>query len=157
MLLEGDYLHVEVDLRGLHLPFGTMAVAINSEPAEVIFDDITLTTGSPLMPVICMDLLIQRSRQEDHVGRAVVIDDPWGVEVKDGGSHGALCHAESWQHGLCRAETGLQHAVLLDLGLRRDWIYPWLLFPEVSLHLCVGFWHLRLRSSDVLASMAHVE
>ena len=31
------------------------------------------------------DLLIQRSRQEDHAGRAVVIDDPWGVEVKDGG------------------------------------------------------------------------
>lgn len=25
----------QVDLRGLHLPFGTMAVAINSEPAEV--------------------------------------------------------------------------------------------------------------------------
>ena len=24
----------KVDLRGLHLPFGTMAVAINSEPAE---------------------------------------------------------------------------------------------------------------------------
>lgn len=25
---------IQVDLRGLHLPFGTMAVAINSEPAE---------------------------------------------------------------------------------------------------------------------------
>ena len=25
-----------MDLRGLHLPFGTMAVAINSEPAEVL-------------------------------------------------------------------------------------------------------------------------
>ena len=62
MLLEGDYLHVEVDLRGLHLPFGTMAVAINSEPAEVIFDDITLTTGSPLMPVICMGGNMSRVR-----------------------------------------------------------------------------------------------
>eukprot|EP00435_Cladocopium_sp_Y103_P029915 s1853_g7.t1 len=62
MLLEGDYLHIEVDLRGLHLPFGTMAVAINSEPAEVIFDDITLTSGSPLMPVVCMGGNLSRVR-----------------------------------------------------------------------------------------------
>ncbi|CAJ1432950.1 unnamed protein product [Effrenium voratum] len=54
MLAEGDYIHVEVDLRGLHLPFGTLAVAINAEPAEVVFDDIALTSGSPLMPVVCM-------------------------------------------------------------------------------------------------------
>ena len=26
----------KVDLRGLHLPFGTLAVAINSEPAEAV-------------------------------------------------------------------------------------------------------------------------
>ena len=45
MLMAGDVVHVEVDLRGLHLPFGTMAVAINKEPAEVIFDDIALSTG----------------------------------------------------------------------------------------------------------------
>ncbi|CAL1132645.1 unnamed protein product [Cladocopium goreaui] len=62
MLLEGDYLHIEVDLRGLYLPFGTMAVSINSEPQEVIFDDITLTNGSPLMPVVCMGGNLSRVR-----------------------------------------------------------------------------------------------
>eukprot|EP00913_Durusdinium_trenchii_P031774 g29758.t1 len=62
MLVEGDYIHVEVDLRGLHLPFGTMAVAINGEPSEVIFDDIALTTGSSLMPVVCMGGHMSRVR-----------------------------------------------------------------------------------------------
>ncbi|CAE8601046.1 unnamed protein product [Polarella glacialis] len=51
---EGDYVHIEVDLRGLHLPFGTMSLAINSEPEEVVFNDIPLNHSSPMMPVICM-------------------------------------------------------------------------------------------------------
>lgn len=51
---EGDFVHVEVDLRGLHLPFGTLSVAVNSEPQEVVFDDIPLTSSLPMMPVICM-------------------------------------------------------------------------------------------------------
>ena len=45
MLVAGDVVHLEVDLRGLHLPFGTMALAINGEASEVIFDDIALSTG----------------------------------------------------------------------------------------------------------------
>eukprot|EP00931_Biecheleriopsis_adriatica_P062687 TRINITY_DN37831_c0_g1_i1.p1 TRINITY_DN37831_c0_g1~~TRINITY_DN37831_c0_g1_i1.p1 ORF type:complete len:234 (-),score=34.52 TRINITY_DN37831_c0_g1_i1:78-779(-) len=51
---EGDFLHLEVDLRGLHLPFGTLSVAVNSEPEEVVFDDIPLTSSLPMMPVVCM-------------------------------------------------------------------------------------------------------
>ncbi|CAE7655179.1 unnamed protein product [Symbiodinium pilosum] len=54
MLKEGDYVHIEVDLRGLHLPFGTLAVAINSEPAETVFDDIALSSSMHMMPVVCM-------------------------------------------------------------------------------------------------------
>ena len=30
-------------------------------------------------------------------------------------SHGALCHAESWQHGLCRAETGVAGQFSVEL------------------------------------------
>ncbi|CAE7800975.1 unnamed protein product [Symbiodinium sp. CCMP2456] len=54
MLKEGDFVHVEVDLRGLHLPFGTLAFAINSEPAEIVFDDIALSSSMHMMPVVCM-------------------------------------------------------------------------------------------------------
>ncbi|CAE7716422.1 unnamed protein product [Symbiodinium necroappetens] len=54
MLKEGDFVHVEVDLRGLHLPFGTLAIAINSEPAEMVFDDIALSSSMHMMPVVCM-------------------------------------------------------------------------------------------------------
>eukprot|EP00439_Symbiodinium_sp_Y106_P049546 s218_g6.t1 len=54
MLKEGDFVHVEVDLRGLHLPFGTLAIAINSEPAETVFDDIALSSSMHMMPVVCM-------------------------------------------------------------------------------------------------------
>jgi len=46
--------HVEVDLRGLHLPFGTMALAVNDEPSEVVFDDIPLSSSSTLVPVVSM-------------------------------------------------------------------------------------------------------
>lgn len=53
-LKEGDLLHVEVDLRGLHLPFGTMTFAVNKEAPELIFDDIPLNTGAPIIPVASM-------------------------------------------------------------------------------------------------------
>merc|ERR1712127_255486 len=56
---EGDYVHVEVDLRGLHLPFGTLSMAVNSEPLELVFDDIVLDFASSpsesyFMPVVLM-------------------------------------------------------------------------------------------------------
>lgn len=53
-LKDGDILHVEVDLRGLHFPFGTFSLAINDEPPELIFDDIPLHVGTPIIPVVCM-------------------------------------------------------------------------------------------------------
>lgn len=51
---EGDYIHLEVDLRGLHLPFGTVSLSVNSEPEEVVFDDIPLNSSTALVPVVCM-------------------------------------------------------------------------------------------------------
>merc|ERR1719277_530891 len=51
---EGNYVHVEVDLRGLHTKNGTFALAINDEPFEQIFDDIPLNTPYPLIPVVSM-------------------------------------------------------------------------------------------------------
>lgn len=52
---EGDLVHVEVDLRGLHFPFGTLEISINGEPPEVIFDDIPLSSSSsPIIPVVSM-------------------------------------------------------------------------------------------------------
>jgi hypothetical protein len=51
---EGDFVHLEVDLCGLHLPFGTMSLSINNDPPEVVFDDIPLNTGVPFMPVVSM-------------------------------------------------------------------------------------------------------
>lgn len=51
---EGDFVHVEVDLRGLHLPFGTLSVAVNAEPPEIVFDDIPLNSSTLIMPVVSM-------------------------------------------------------------------------------------------------------
>lgn len=51
---QGDFVHFEVDLRGLHLPFGTMSIALNSGPPEVVFDDIPLSVSTPVMPVVSM-------------------------------------------------------------------------------------------------------
>jgi len=51
---EGDFVHVELDLRGLHLPFGTLSVAVNTEPAEIVFDDIPLSSSTLIMPVVSM-------------------------------------------------------------------------------------------------------
>lgn len=51
---EGDFLHFEADLRGLHLPFGTLSMSVNAEPAEVVFDDIPLSATSQIMPVVSM-------------------------------------------------------------------------------------------------------
>mmetsp|Transcript_61451 Transcript_61451/g.146544 ORF Transcript_61451/g.146544 Transcript_61451/m.146544 type:complete len:466 (-) Transcript_61451:105-1502(-) len=51
---EGDCVHMEVDLRGIHSKFGSLALAINDEPFEQFFDDIPLNTPYPLMPVVSM-------------------------------------------------------------------------------------------------------
>lgn len=51
---EGDFVHFEVDLRGLHLPFGTMSISVNTGPSEVVFDDIPLSVSTPVMPVVSM-------------------------------------------------------------------------------------------------------
>lgn len=51
---EGDYVHIEVDLRGANTKCGTMALAINDEPMEQFFDDIPLGTHYPLIPVVSM-------------------------------------------------------------------------------------------------------
>jgi len=51
---EGDFVHMEVDLRGMHSKYGLLALAINDEPYECFFDDIPLNTPYPLMPVISM-------------------------------------------------------------------------------------------------------
>merc|ERR1719401_790718 len=51
---EGNYVHVEVDLRGLHTKNGTFSLAINDEPFEQFFDDIPLNTPYPLIPVVSM-------------------------------------------------------------------------------------------------------
>lgn len=54
MIQEGDYVHFEVDLRGLHQPLGLLSVAINAEPAEVVFDDIPLSIAGHIIPVVSM-------------------------------------------------------------------------------------------------------
>lgn len=53
-VLEGDYVHFEVDLRGLHFPFGTLTMSLNSDEPEVVFDDIPLSAGATLIPVASM-------------------------------------------------------------------------------------------------------
>lgn len=51
---EGDFIHLEVDLRGLHVPYGVFSMAINDEQPEVVFEDIPLNTNAPIMPVVSM-------------------------------------------------------------------------------------------------------
>jgi len=51
---EGNYVHIEVDMRGTHSKTGTFALAINDEPFEQFFDDIPLNAPYPLIPVISM-------------------------------------------------------------------------------------------------------
>mmetsp|Transcript_14852 Transcript_14852/g.29299 ORF Transcript_14852/g.29299 Transcript_14852/m.29299 type:complete len:466 (+) Transcript_14852:97-1494(+) len=56
---EGNYVHVEVDLRGIHCQFGIFALAINDEPYEIVFTDIPLDGKHgcdkyPLIPVVSM-------------------------------------------------------------------------------------------------------
>ncbi|CAK0899759.1 unnamed protein product, partial [Prorocentrum cordatum] len=53
-MLEGDFVHLEVDLRGLHCPFGTLTLALNAEEPEIVFDDIPLSASTPIMPVVSM-------------------------------------------------------------------------------------------------------
>lgn len=50
---EGDYVHCEVDLRGLHGQLGAFAFAVNDGPFETVFEDIPLS-GPMLQPVIAM-------------------------------------------------------------------------------------------------------
>jgi len=54
VIKDGDYLHIEVDLRGLHLPFGTLSMAVNTNPPELVFDDVPLSHTAPMMPVVSM-------------------------------------------------------------------------------------------------------
>ena len=87
MLKEGDYVHIEatahvpsshcawcctafeqVDLRGLHLPFGTLAVAINSEPAEAIGPRPLVPSGPTNGPMFRRSCVMQ-------VGCQTVFDD----------------------------------------------------------------------------------
>mmetsp|Transcript_19663 Transcript_19663/g.53940 ORF Transcript_19663/g.53940 Transcript_19663/m.53940 type:complete len:128 (+) Transcript_19663:2412-2795(+) len=51
---QGDYVHVEADLRGVNSKFGTLTLAINDEPAEQFFDDIPLGSSCALIPVVSM-------------------------------------------------------------------------------------------------------
>jgi len=51
---EGDYVHIEVDLRGINAKQGTFSLAINDEQYEQFFDDIPLNASYPLMPVVSM-------------------------------------------------------------------------------------------------------
>jgi len=51
---EGDYVHIEVDLRGVHSKHGTFSLAINDEPYEQFFEDIPLSPQYQLMPVVSM-------------------------------------------------------------------------------------------------------
>lgn len=52
-IVEGDYIHCEVDLRGLLGPLGSFAFAVNDGPFETLFEDIPLSEG-PLQPVVAM-------------------------------------------------------------------------------------------------------
>lgn len=52
-IVEGDYIHCEVDLRGLSGPLGTFSFALNSGEMETVFEDIPLSDGT-LQPVLAM-------------------------------------------------------------------------------------------------------
>jgi len=51
---EADFIHVEVDMRGLSVPFGVFSYAINDEAWETAFQDIPLDDSLPLMPIVSM-------------------------------------------------------------------------------------------------------
>lgn len=51
---EGDFVHIEVDLRGITTKHGSFSLAINDEQYEQFFDDIPLNANYPLMPVVSM-------------------------------------------------------------------------------------------------------
>lgn len=51
-IVEGDYIHCEVDLRGL-VPLGTFTYAVNDGPWETPFEDLPITAG-PFIPVVAM-------------------------------------------------------------------------------------------------------
>jgi len=50
---EGDYVHCEVDLRGLDGPLGSFAFAVNDGAFETVFEDIPLSEVL-LQPVVAM-------------------------------------------------------------------------------------------------------
>lgn len=50
---EGDYMHCELDLRGLRGPLGSFAFALNDEPFELVFEDIPIPE-TWLQPVLLL-------------------------------------------------------------------------------------------------------
>lgn len=52
-ITEGDYIHCEVDFRGLTVPLGRFSFALNDGPFEVVFEDIPLAGGA-MNPVVAM-------------------------------------------------------------------------------------------------------
>lgn len=50
----GDFIHCEADLRGLSGPLGSFAFAVNGSPFETVFEDIPLSDGVLLQPVVAM-------------------------------------------------------------------------------------------------------
>eukprot|EP00927_Polykrikos_kofoidii_P041257 TRINITY_DN35184_c0_g2_i1.p1 TRINITY_DN35184_c0_g2~~TRINITY_DN35184_c0_g2_i1.p1 ORF type:complete len:569 (+),score=80.36 TRINITY_DN35184_c0_g2_i1:148-1854(+) len=52
-IVEGDYVHCEVDLRGLDAPLGHFNFAVNDQEMETVFEDIPLSEG-PLQPTLLM-------------------------------------------------------------------------------------------------------
>lgn len=52
-IVEGDYIHCEVDLRGLSGPLGTFSFALNDGEMETVFEDLPLSDGT-LQPVLAM-------------------------------------------------------------------------------------------------------
>ena len=66
-------------------------------------------------------------------------------------SHGALCHAESRQHGLCRAETGVVGQFSVELRGGETAETPrfavcdqWFQRLQRSSHFCGGFFRVDL-------------
>jgi len=53
-IVEGDFVHCEADLRCLNGALGSLSFAINDGPLETAFEDIPISEGAVLHPVVCM-------------------------------------------------------------------------------------------------------
>lgn len=51
---EGDFVHCEADLRCLDGTLGSLSFAVNDGPFEVAFEDLVVSDGAVLHPVVCM-------------------------------------------------------------------------------------------------------